>query len=455
MRTPLIGFALLLFAPMATMEAAEAPLRIAVFKADATPPLGSPVAYAKTRSIQDPLSARGVVLLGEGKPVVVCAVDWIGIGNSGHDEWRKGLAEAAGTTMDRVAVHVLHQHDGARCDFAVEELLAKHGLGGTRFDNDFCRKTIAGTAAAIREALQKPRTVTQLGVGEAKVEKVASSRRLLGPLGRVAIARMSASRNPEVRAAPEGVIDPVLKLVSFWDGETPVACVTYYATHPQSYYGQGHVTAEFVGLARAEREAALNGLPHIHFNGAGGNVAAGKYNDGSPGNRPVLAQRMADGMRRAWEATQKKPIRAADLDWQVVPVSLPPGAHLVREKIDAELADEKADARIRLNAASKLAFMNRMESGHQIEVSRLLLGSVAILHLPGELFVEYQLAAQKMRPDLTVCMAAYGDYAPFYIGTEISYSQGGYEVSAYNSYTAPQVEHVLMDAIRKLLSPKP
>jgi len=63
----------------------------------------------------------------------------------------------------------------------------------------------------------------------------------------------------------------------------------------------------------------------------------------------------------------------------------------------------------------------------------------------GELFVEYQLAAQQMRPDGIVCMAAYGDYGTGYIGTEIAYSQGGYETQPSSSNTAPQVERVLMD----------
>jgi hypothetical protein len=70
--------------------------------------------------------------------------------------------------------------------------------------------------------------------------------------------------------------------------------------------------------------------------------------------------------------------------------------------------------------------------------------------MPGELFVEYQLAAAAMKPDATVCMAAYGDYAPGYIGTEIAYAQGGYETS-YVSRVAPNVEKVLVDAMRELL----
>lgn len=445
----------LLLVSSASLCAEDSPLRIAVFKADATPALGTPVAYAPARSIQDPLSARGVVLLGKGKPIVLCAVDWIGIGNSGHDEWRKGLAEAAGTTMDRVTVHTLHQHDGPRCDFSAEELMAAHGLGGTKFDTDFCRRTIASTAAAIREALTKTSTVTHLGVGEARVEKVASNRRIIGPNGRIILSRMSASKNPAAQAAPDGVIDPTLKLISFWDGETPIACLTYYATHPQSYYGHGDVTAEFVGLARAQRENEMNGLPHIHFNGASGNVAAGKYNDGSPANRPVLAQRMADGMKQAWEATKKHSISAADLDWRVEPVTLPLGAHLIRETLEKALGDDKSEPRLRLNAATKLAYLTRVESGHKLELTRLRLGTVNILHMPGELFVEYQLAAQKMRPGETVCMAAYGDNGTGYIGTEIAYSQGGYEIQPSSSNTAPEAERVLTETMQKLLSDRP
>ena len=72
--------------------------------------------------------------------------------------------------------------------------------------------------------------------------------------------------------------------------------------------------------------------------------------------------------------------------------------------------------------------------------------------MPGELFVEYQLAAQQMKPEATVCMAAYGDYAPGYIGTQIAYSQGGYEVQESSSNTAAGVELVLMNGMRKLLA---
>lgn len=432
------------------LRAEETTLKVAVFQADATPEIGTPVAYATTRSIQDPLFAKGVVILGSGKPIVLCAVDWIGIGNGGYDAWREKLAAAAGTTPDRVSVHCLHQHDGPRCDFDAEELLAEHGLGGDFFDLLFNRKTIEATSAAIRESLKSPQPVTHLGVGQAKVEKVASNRRVLGEDGQVAIIRWSRTTDPAAIAAPEGLIDPLLRSISFWNEDQPVVCLTYYATHPQSYYGQGDVTSEFVGIAREQREAD-SGVPHIHFNGAGGNITAGKYNDGSKENRPVLTKRMETGMRKAWESTERRPISAADVDWKAVEVQLPLAEHLKREEQEAILKNRELDSKQRLAAATNLAFILRRKQEVPTVLSRVSLADVHLVHMPGELFIEYQLAAQKMVPKGTVCMAAYGDYGPGYIGTEISYTQGGYETSARATNVAPHVEKVLIEGMRELL----
>ena len=78
------------------------------------------------------------------------------------------------------------------------------------------------------------------------------------------------------------------------------------------------------------------------------------------------------------------------------------------------------------------------------------LGNNRILHLPGEIFIEYQLAAQKLSPSSEVCTAGYGDYGAGYIGTKISYGEGGYETS-YVSRTAPEVEEVLLKGMREVL----
>jgi hypothetical protein len=438
-----------------TAAQADEPFRVGVFRVDVSPPLGKPVAYAAARKIEDPLSARGIVLVGAGAPIVLCAVDSIGIGNEAYDQWREGMATAAGTTPDRVALHVLHQHDGARFDFTVEAILEAHGLGGKWFDVGYMRDCIRRTSSAVGEAAKSAKSVTKIEVGMAKIDKIASNRRILGPDSKVAIVRYSATKKQEAIDAPEGVIDPFVRLVSFWSGDRPIACLTYYACHPQSYYGKGDVTAEFIGLARAKREKELEGVPCIHFNGAGGNVAAGKYNDGSPEMRPILADRVAAGMKAAWEAQKPIAVKPADVEWREAPIHLAAGAHLDAAKATTVLEDPDADRAYRLNrfnAAGQLAFLQRSKKeGYPVTLTCLKLGSIYLVHMPGELFVEYQLAAQAMRPKDFVCMAAYGDYSPFYIGTAIAYGQGGYETSPQSTHVGPAAEGVLLRGLRELL----
>ena len=439
----------------ASSNAAPSLLRVATFDLDVTPPIGSHMAYDPVTNSWDlGLRARGLVLRGAGPPIVLCAVDWIGIANEGHDAFRRALAEAADTTPSRVAVHTVHQHDAPACDFGAEQILKEAGVDSLSYEGTFAREVLRRLREAVRKALEHEQTVTHLGLGEAPVREVASNRRLLDDDGRVRATRYTACRNPALRAEPEGTIDPTVSLVSLWNSNRPVAVLSYYAVHPQSYYRTGVPNPDFPGVARFLRQLAVPTALHIHFNGAGGNIGAGKYNDGSPENRGILAERLADGMRRAWEATRQEPITAETVAWKVEPVALPPGKHLSTESLQAKLQGKDA-AFFLSGGAATLAWMQRCEAGHRVEVSCLALGRARLLHLPGELFVEYQLAAKAMRRDRFVAVAAYGDYGPGYIGTAVAYDQGGYETSPTSSNVAPEVEEVLLSAMRKLLQGGP
>src|SRR5205085_1972919 len=87
-------------------EEKSADLHLAPFRFDVTPPIGHSLCggwIKPVEAVDDPLFALGFVLLGAGKPIVLCAVDWTGILNEAHVAWRTALAEAGGTTPDRVA----------------------------------------------------------------------------------------------------------------------------------------------------------------------------------------------------------------------------------------------------------------------------------------------------------------------------------------------------------------
>src|SRR5690606_35657568 len=338
-----------------------------------------------------------------------------------------------------------HQHDAPISDFGAERILLDAGLDPAAFESSFDKEVIRRLQTAIKVSLQQSEVVTHIGTGEAAIEKVASNRRILGPDGKAIFSRTSSTKDSTMRAKPEGLIDPMVQLISFWRDERPLAVLSYYAVHPQSYYLTKVANPDFPGVARFFRQLAVPDALHVHFNGAGANITAGKYNDGSHENRLILAERMAEGMKKAWEFTEKHPINAENVGWALEPVALKPRSDLFQ--LEEQIAKE--GYRFLSNNMIKLSWLKRAEAGKTIDISCLKLGPARILHMPGELFVEYQLTAKAERPDLFVAMAACGDYGPFYIGDSAAYDQGGYE--ALTSPATAEAEPILIGAIQTLL----
>ena len=425
-------------------------LRLATFDIDATPPIGTSLTYDPMVNNWDlGLRAKGIVILGAGETIVICSVDWIGISNDSQDEFKRVIAEAANTIPSRVVVHAIHQHDAPASDFGAEALLKSSGLNPIAFDGTYARDLIQRLGLAVRASIENAVLFTHIGTGQAEVYKVASNRRILGADGKVKFTRSSATKDSLVRAESEGLIDPMVSLISFWNNDKPVAVLSYYATHPQSYYRTGIANPDFPGIARFMRQLAVPEALHIHFNGAGGNLTAGKYNDGAKENRLILANRLANGMERAWNNTKRDPVTQESVQWRTEGVAFRPAAGL--EKLEAAMRTQTPV--FLANNLSKLVWLRRLQAGKKIDVSLLSIGNARILHLPGEPFVEYQLAAKAIRPDLFVAVAGYGDYAVGYIGNAIAYSQGGYETGQASAVTA-DAEAILIKTIRKLLESK-
>lgn len=426
---------------------------LATFECDVTPPLGHPLCggwIEPVRGVDDPLRALGVVLLGEDKPLVLCAVDWTGLRNEAFRRWRAALAEAAHTDPEHVSVHCVHPHNTPFADVEAQQLIDAAGAPPS-LDLKFFDECVHRCANSLKAALPRAQRVTHIGSGSARVEQVASNRRVLGPDGKVKYVRTSATKNPEARAAPEGLIDPWLRTLSFWQNDKPLAALHSYACHPMSYYGDGRVSADFCGLAREKRRQET-GIFQVYFNGCGGNITAGKYNDGAKENRPVLRDRIHAAMVAAWKATQRKPLTG--WQWRYKAIRFVPRREASFSEAESRkvLEDTTAPAVRRNNAAFQIAWLRRVHI--PIEINCLDFGNqILALFLPGEAFVEYQLAAQKMRPDSFVFTVAYGDGGMGYIPTARAFLEGGYEPTV--ALAAPETEELLLRTIRELLGKNP
>ncbi|WP_442510403.1 hypothetical protein SH528x_002021 [Novipirellula sp. SH528] len=425
-------------------------LHLGTFRFDVTPPMGHSLCGGWIKpvvGVDDPLEAIGYVLLGSGKPIVVCVVDWTGLLNSAHLQWRQALAEAAGTSIDRVTVHCVHQHNAPFACLDSEEIVLAQGDLPHIIEREFFLLCLDAGRGAVRQAMQQTTPVTHVAHGEAKVEKVAGNRRIIGPNGKVISQRGSSSRSPEHHALPEGVIDPMLKTVAFYNQDRKLAACHYYACHPMSYYGDGRVSADFCGLARKQRQQQEPDCTHLYFNGCGGNIGAGKYNDGFKEMRVVLTERMLTGIVASEEKLDRQSIES--IRWETQDILPPVNPSFDEEALMRQISDSKQSVVNRNRPSYTVAWIRRMKARLPITLSCMHVNDISLLHLPSESFVEYQLRAQAAASDRFVACAAYSDGGPWYIPTAEAYPQGGYAVSV--AHCAADVDPMLTGAINNML----
>jgi hypothetical protein len=390
--------------------------------------------------VLDPLWAKGIIIDDGGERMVLCAVDWCGIGGATHALFRRRIADAAGTDPSRVAVHVVHQHTAPYVEGDAYALLETLPDPPLRLSSQALDRITRALASSIAAAAKRLQPVDRIGIGTADVDSVASARRILGESGDVIIRFSTSGKDPKIAALPEGSIDPVLRTLTFNAGDRPLVRLHYYATHPQTFCCDGRVSADFVGAAREEFERQEK-VPQIYFTGCAGDVTVGKYNDTSRGAYDQLKQHLIAAMQASARATRfsSAPATAA---WKTTSLELP----AISPKRDYRNMAGSPGADI-YRAAISAAFAKRTKP---LDVSLLTVGDVRILHLPGEPMLAFQRYAQQLAGESQALVAGYGDISPGYLCTDEALRQGGYEPSASN--VGPGTEARLKEAIRKVMA---
>ncbi len=221
-------------------------MQLATFRFDVTPPVGHGCCggwITPVESVDDALEGIGVLLVpgGDELPVVLCTLDWTGLANEANATMRGAIADAVGTTPERVSIHVVHPHNAPMACTSTEKLLLDPTVTGApllygehpldlAFFHACVHRAQEAAADALATGLVK---IAEIATGKAEVSEVASNRRIdIGPDGKINRQRSSSCDDPEVRALPVGVIDPHLRTVMFLDSdEVKVASLHFYATH--------------------------------------------------------------------------------------------------------------------------------------------------------------------------------------------------------------------------------
>jgi len=191
-------------------------------------------------------------------------------------------------------------------------------------------------------------------------------------------------------------------------------------------------------------------VTQIYASGCSGNVTAGKYNDGSPANRPVLAERIHQAMVKAWEQTERRPLDR--IGFRNVSLRLEPrdGDGFTEMELSRRLESDPKPFGQCL-AALGLSWRRRADAGHRLDVPVLDLGVAQLLLLPAEAYVDFQLFAQQVRPEKFVMTLGYGECGPGYIPIEQAWAEGDSNLRDW-CWVAPGSEAAMHNAIRQALS---
>jgi hypothetical protein len=305
---------------------------------------------------------------------------------------------------------------------------------------------------AVAEAADRARPA-RVAVRRGAVARVAGNRRPKLPDGRT-VHRYG--RPPEeLRALPEGLIDPEVAVIRFDrpDGG-PIGAILSYACHPTAS-GLGiptNVSADFVGHGRTAIEADLE-APCVFLQGCAGNVGTGKWVSGTPWEDTVaMGDRFARGAAEALRTA--RPV--ADDGLAVARSSLSLELDPLPAMTDLEAAFERAarDTAFAgiVSIGDRLVLARRQEELRRASIVAIALGQdLALAVLPGEVFLEHGLAVRAGSPFADTVVAAYNDNTLQYIPTAAAFPEGEYEVDGGWRYIqAGQGERMADEAVRLL-----
>ncbi|MDO5552321.1 MAG: hypothetical protein Q4G68_01040 [Planctomycetia bacterium] len=430
-----------LYGAASAVPVAEAAFKAAQFKVDVTPPVGTHLAYVMNESIEYPIYVSGLILDDGTTRIVWVSGDFIFISGETYRRWQRNIAQAAGTTPEKVFLHVVHQHDTplVTTDYEQSEEGDEYVI-----NKEYCLSIEKRIFDAVASAAAGPwAPIKRILTAEREIEGLASNRRLVDTNGVCVAMRFSGCTDPKMQAWPVGVIDPKLRTIAFemTDGKI-FAALHFYATHPMAAYLRMKVGPDVPGWALRKLAMKEPGTLHIYFTGCGGNITFGKYNPGGDIKAiETLGNRLANAIGANMQSLKNNSLGKIVLKTTAINIPF----DLTRLKKSAENTERKNNARIWL--------LKTLDQWKMVPITSVSIGdNINFLSIGlSEVFVEYQLYAQSLLPGRFLAVASYANGIYEYTPTAKAFQEGGYEPGETACIVTPEIETVLKKGIADVL----
>lgn len=381
---------------------------------DVTPSVGSQMSCFPIQGepriiegIHDPLKIRALSLFGASESAVICSCDLTLINNDDVMEIRRRAAPLCGIAEDHIMINCVHSHSSG------ENTLL---FGGSR--DDAWPTTVR--EAIIEAIVDSARSASSATVEGARIDAPFNHNRRVLLNGKW---EMVFDRDESVTTGPT---DPTLSALRFRPNAGPPVVWVNWTAHALTVGRTSRlISADYPGALSSMLSERLGDGTHVMVtNGCAGNVHPMRSMKEGFDVCDEIGSKLAGAAARALD-------NATSIDAENLAVRSTT-LHLQRR--------EDPEGRV------------------DVTVALLSLGDWAIGFLPGEPYVEFQLAFREAAPSPNAFINGYANGWVGYIPTQEAFEQGGYGVDFYPKdpkiYSRTQIKpgdgETIRDALIKL-----
>lgn len=428
---------------------------------DITPPIGYRMCgYFNERvstGIHDPLHAKALVFRQGGQQAALVLCDLIAMSLEVAEPACRAAAVQTGIPAEHIIIAATHSHTGPLFHGTLHDYFHQRAVEAHGSDPQEKLDYPAWLAQRIAQAVAQGHAALQpisLAAGVATQEHLAFNRRFHMKDGSV---RFNPGKmNPDI-VHVAGPTDPGLPIVLLRGPGGPLACLTSFALHLDTTGGTLY-SADYPYYLEESLRTDF-GPKFISLFGTG---ACGDINHIDVSTKAV--QKGGEEARRIGQ-TLAGTVKAALPSLAAVDApALAVRQRTVEFPLQEFTADElaQATAALPLIGTAKMKFLDQVHAVTTVDLKLYrrktlamsvqavrLNRNVALVALPGEIFVELGLAIKRASPFAVTMVVELSQQCPGYVPTQKAYGEGSYEI--VNSRLKPGGGEALAQAAIELL----
>jgi len=457
---------------IAAADKPTAELRAGVAVIDITPPIGyrmSGYFYERlSTGIKNPLHAKAIVLRQGGQRAAMVFCDIIGISLDVSSRARKQAAEKTGIPPENILIAATHSHTGPLYFGALRKHF--HDVAVAKYGSDPCEKV--DYARELSEKIVQVITQANAAAKPVRLQAAVAQQQGLSFNRRFHMKDGTVRFNPGVLnpaiVRPAGPIDPEVPFVFFRsvDGDNAPrfrgdklapaeagAAMVNFALHLDTVGGTEYAADYPYYLEQSLHESFGDNFVLLFGTGTCGDINHIDVTKKDRLKTDYIGQTLAETIRAKINEAKTTTSPALAVRREIVNAPL---QHYGPEKI------AWARDNIKKVGTNELSFLEQVEAykilalemrgGNtiplEVQVFRLS-PEVAVVGLPGEVFVDLGLAIKHASPFPVTLVIELCQDAPGYIPTKKAFAEGSYET--VNSRIAPGGGEMMAEAAMRLL----